>query len=200
MTSKPSPAPTTREKRTPAEQPPVAKPPCDIHASAIIAEKAQITGTHPVEIAEDVVVHPYAKIRAENGSVSIGKGSMIWERAVVGCAEGSYACSVEIGMDVSIETGAIIEGAAIGDGTIVDVNAVVERGAVVGKWCRVAALERVKAGEKLEDFTVVFGDGRRRTDETIRNHEDVREARRDAQVKTVAVMRGLVADAKGKWL
>ncbi|TKA23432.1 hypothetical protein B0A54_17817, partial [Friedmanniomyces endolithicus] len=63
MASRPAPAP----KRP--SQLPASKPPCTIHPSAIIADKAQITGSHTVEIGENAVIHPWARIRAEGGKV-----------------------------------------------------------------------------------------------------------------------------------
>ena len=131
MASRPA-APTKRvSTATPADLAP--KPPCTIHSLAVISEKAQITGSHPVEIGENTVIHPYAKIRSDRGSVKIGKNCTICEKVVIGIAAGDGERSVVIGDGVNIETGAQVEAAAIGDGTSIEVRAIVGKGAVLGK-------------------------------------------------------------------
>lgn len=125
MTSRP--APTKRPSAAaPAEL--ASKPPCNIHASAIVAEKASISGTHAVELGEHTVLHPFAKIKAENGSVSIGRSSIVCETAVIG-GEGD----VHIGDGVVIGSGAIVEGKSIGNGTVVEARAKIGIGATIGK-------------------------------------------------------------------
>jgi len=182
-----------------SKQMPAAKPPCKIHNTAIIAEKAQLTGTYLIEIGEGVVLHPYCKIRAEGGKVTIGKNTMVYERATIGCAQGAEMQDIFMGDDVNIETSAIVEG-SIGDGSTVEVSAMVGRGAAVGKYCKIAPLERVEAGETLEDYTVVYSDGKRRIDKTMEEHEEVREAKRVGQEKAVEVMRKMIPNAAAKWM
>ena len=193
MTSRPADVP----RRT--SQMPAAKPPCTINLSATIADKAQLTGSHPVEIGENVVIHPYARIRAEGGKVVIGKNSVIYERAIVGTAEGAGGGDVVIGDYVNIETGATVEAKSVGDGTTVEVSAVVKKGAVLGKWCKVAVLERVEADQVLEDYTVVYGDGQRRVDKTMKAHEEIRAAKMDGQEKAVQLMKTMIPNAAAKW-
>lgn len=110
--------------------PPVAKPPCKIHSSAIIADKAQLIGTHSVEIGENTVIHPYAKLRAEHGRVIIGKSCTVSEKAVIGLAEGDG--EVVIGDGVNIETGAEVQAKSIGDECVVEVNSKIGKGTVIG--------------------------------------------------------------------
>lgn len=129
MASRPA-APTKRvSTATPADLAP--KPPCTIHSLAVISEKAQITGSHPVEIGENTVIHPYAKIRSDRGSVKIGKNCTVCEKAVIGITGGEG--TVVIGDGVNIETGAQVEAAVVGDGTTIEVRAIVGNGAVLGK-------------------------------------------------------------------
>ncbi|KAK5110779.1 hypothetical protein LTR85_000724 [Meristemomyces frigidus] len=194
MTSKP-----VASKRPPAPIVPAVKTPSQVHPSAIIADKAQITGAHTVEIGESAVIHPYAKIRSERGKVVIGKSSIVYERAVVGVADGGEQ-DITIGEGVNIETGAVIEAKSIGDGSTVEVNASIGRAAVVGRYCRVAALEKVEAGEELEDFTVVYSDGQRRVDKTMRDHPEIREAKQVGQEKSIELMRKMVPNAAAKWM
>jgi dynactin-6 len=129
MSSRPAGATKRVSTATPADLAP--KPPCTIHTSAVVSEKAQITGSHPVEIGENTVIHPYAKIRSDRGSVKIGRNCTVCEKAVVGIADGEG--TVVIGDGVNIETGALVEAAIIGDGTSIEVRAIVGRASVLGK-------------------------------------------------------------------
>ena len=66
---------------------------------------------------------------------------------------------------------------SIGDGSVVEVKSKVRKGAVLGKWCKVAAMSTVEPGEELQDFVVVFGDGKQRIDATMKGRSDVRDAK-----------------------
>lgn len=125
MTSRP--APTKRPSAAVSAEV-VPKPPCTIHPSAIVADKATITGSHAVELGEHTVLHPFAKIRAESGKVTIGRSSIVCETAVVG-----GECDVQIGDGVVIGSGAMIEAKTIGNGTIIEARVKIGRGAVIGK-------------------------------------------------------------------
>lgn len=128
MTSRPV-ASSKRSTATPAE--PIAKPPCKIHPAAVISDKAQITGSHTVELCEDSVLHPHCKIKAEHGIVYIGKGTIICEATMIGVAGGEG--NVIIGDGVTIEAGAVVEAKSIGDGTVIEAKAKIGKGAVIGK-------------------------------------------------------------------
>ena len=197
MTSRPAAPPAKRVPK--AAVLPTTKTPCKIHPSAIVADKAQITGEHTVEIGENAVIHPYAKIRAEGGAVVVGRNSMVYERAVVGVAEGVNQ-DVTIGEGVNIESGASVEAKIVGDGSIVDVHAAVGRGTILGMYCKVAPMERVEAGEKLEDFTVLHSNGQRRVNVTMRDHAEMRDAKAIGQEKTMELMRKLIPNAAAKWM
>lgn len=108
------------------------KPPCNIHPTAVVAEKASITGTYQVDIGEHCILHPYAKIRAEGGKVSIGAFCTISEAAVVGSIA-EHTGNVVLGDHVVIDSGAQVEAASIGDGTEVGIKAIVGHGTVIGK-------------------------------------------------------------------
>ena len=183
------------------------KPQCKIHTTAVVADKAQLTGANTISIGENSFIHPHAKVKAEHGNVTIGKGCIISERATVGPAapaEGNTTEEVDVilGDGVSIESGAVISARQVGDHSTIEINAKVGAGAVVGKWCKVGPLCEVGVDEVVEDFTVVFGDGggKRRVDAVVRERRDVRDLRVRGREKEVEVLRGLVADGKGKWM
>jgi dynactin-6 len=178
---------------------PAARPPCNIDPTAVVADKAQITGSHPVTIGPHAVLHPYARIRAEGGSITIGAYCIIAEGAIVGFPEGQ-AGDVELGRHVSVESGAEVLAKHVGEVTEVGVHTKVGAGATVGKFCRLTPTERVGDGEVLEEFTVVFGEGRRRRDGTVEESEEVRRQRVRVHERHVEVLKKLIPDGKGKWL
>ena len=203
MTSKP--APTKRQPSTTSSVPPV-KPQCRVHSTALISEKAQLTGPGVIEIGENVIVHPHARIKAEGGNVVLGKGCIVSERAVVGLSEASDAgkedaggTEVVLGEGVSIESGTVVEARKIGEWSTVEINAKIGRGAVVGRWCKVGSLCEVKEKEVLEDFTVVFGENRRRVDGTLRDRREIRELKLKGREKEAEVLRSLIPDGSAKW-
>lgn len=209
MTSRP--APTKRSSAAASAQL-AAKPPCQIHASAVVAEKASITGSHTVELGENTVVHPHATIKAENGKVIIGQNSIIYETAVVG-GEGD----IKIGDGVVIESGAIVEAKSIGDGTIIEVKVKIGRGATLGKvqccmqcdalrllmcWkqhCKVTPLNEIKPNENIPDYTVIYGDNQRRHNQTMASNPEVRDAKRKGQELHIQLLKKLIPDASAKY-
>lgn len=122
--------------RRQASAAPGPKPPCSIHPSAIISDKAVIVGTHPVSIGENVVLHPFAKIVSNTGAVRIGKNCVVGDRATVGLSDspGAFAgTTVELEEGVSVESGSIVQAEKIGTGSTVEANSTLGPGVVVGK-------------------------------------------------------------------
>jgi dynactin-6 len=121
--------------------PSAPKAPTKIDHSAIIADKAILTGTHPITVLGRAVIHPYAKVVSQAGPVEIGDGAIVWEKAVVGVAVPDGAVvgaemstqSVLLGRNVVVETGAIVEGEVVGEGTVVECFARIGLGARIGK-------------------------------------------------------------------
>lgn len=126
--------------------------------------------------------------------MTIGANTIVYERAAVGCETGS----VTIGSGCVIDSSATCAG-SVGDCSEVGVGAYVGKDAQAGKWCKVTALERVEDGEQVEDFGVVFADGRRRVDTAMRDHEGMREVRNKGQMMSLELMRKLVPSAASKW-
>lgn len=191
--------PTIKRTTATSSSIPAAHPPCTIHPTAVVADKVLIFGTHPVHIAEHAVLHPYSRIRAEGGSVTIGPYCTIAESAVIG-SPANTAGDVELGSWVSVESGAEVQAKHVGDATEVGVKASIGAGATVGRFCRLTPTETVAAGEQVGDFEVVFGGGTRRRDGTMEGSGDMRAQRVKAQERHVEMLKRLVVDGKAKWL
>ena len=119
--------------RPQASAPLPTRPPTSIHATAIISDKAQLTGTHPISIGANTVIHPFAKIDSTFGEVSIGEGCIVSERVVIGVASAGTETGVVVGDFVSIETGAVVETERLGRGSVVCVMGVLGRGCRIGE-------------------------------------------------------------------
>jgi dynactin-6 len=179
MASRP---PTTKRSTATPYTLPVERPPCTIDPTAVVADKATIIGTYPVEIAEHAIIHPYARIRAEGGLPEGERGDVVLDR------------------HVSVESGAEVLARHVGEVTEVGVHARIEAGAVVGRFCRLTPTKVVRAREEVEDFTVVFGEGQRRRDRTLVGSEEIQKQRVRAQEKHVEMLKKLVVDGKSKWI
>jgi len=196
MASRP---PTTKRSTATPYTLPVERPPCNIDPTAVVADKATIIGTFPVEIAEHAVIHPYARIRAEGGRVTIGPYCVIAETAIVGLPEDQQG-DVVLDRHVSVESGAEVLAKHVGAVTEVGVHARIGAGATVGRFCRLTPTEIVQPGEHVQDFTVVFGDGQRRRDKTLVDREEIQRERVKAQEKHVEVLKKLIPDGNSKWI
>lgn len=125
-----------------------------LDSSVLIAQHAQLTGTHPITIGPNTVMHPHSKISSMLAPVVLGEGVVIYERAKIGVGIGdgtdadsrrSSTISTErssvygrgegtvLGPNVVIETGAIVEAAEVGEGSTIEVGAVLGRGCVIGR-------------------------------------------------------------------
>ncbi|KAK6006087.1 hypothetical protein QM012_006497 [Aureobasidium pullulans] len=181
---------------------PGPKPPCSIHPSAIISDKAVIVGTHPVTIGENVVLHPFAKITSNTGAVRIGKNCVIAERATVGLSDspGTFAgTTVELEEGVSVDSGSIVQAEKIGSGSTIEANSTIGPGVVVGKFCKITASSSIQA-ETLPDFTIVYGGNSRRIDITTKARSDVRDLKLKGQVMHIETLKRLVPSNTMKWL
>ena len=117
------------------------KPPVQFSSSITIADSALLTGSNPIIISSESVIHPRAKLDSLGGKITIGRRCIIHERTTIGAigTEGRVTENgVTLGDYVTVEIGAAIEAGdtIIGDGSIVGVGSKIGRGANVGKVCR----------------------------------------------------------------
>ncbi|KAL1297315.1 hypothetical protein AAFC00_004866 [Neodothiora populina] len=176
------------------------KPPCTIHPSATVSDKAIITGSHPVTIDEGCVIHPFAKITSTIAPVRIGKHCIIAERTSTGLSTESAASEnsvVVIEDNVSIESGAVVEAARVGAGSVVEVNARLGPRAVVGKHCKISALCNIY--DEVPDYTVVFGENTRRIDTTSKSRADIRDLKIKSHHLHIETLKRLIPSNAAKW-
>ena len=120
----------------------------NIASSAFVSEAAYIVGD--VEIGENSSVWPGAVIRADHGTIRIGKNTNIQDNSVV-------HSGVNIGDNVHIGHGAIINCRRIGNNVLIGMNATLLHNAEIGSFCVIGASCLVSQGMKIPDNSFVVG-------------------------------------------
>ncbi|CZR57123.1 uncharacterized protein PAC_07012 [Phialocephala subalpina] len=171
--------------------PPAPKPPTSLSSSIVIAEHASLTGTKLIMIGSNTVIHPRAKLNSAYAPITIGSTCIISERSQIGILkepeDEEEAEPVVIENGVVVEVGAIVEARRVGEGSVIEVNARIGKGAVLGKHCKIGPLCEVAEGEVLPDFTVIFGNGMRRID-----NSGVEDLKMKMVARQVEVLRKLI--------
>ena len=121
-----------------------------IDPSAFISEAAYIVGD--VEIGENANIWPGAVIRADFGTIEIGRNTSLEDNCVV-----HAGTDVSIGNDVIIGHGAVVHGRSIGNNVLVGNNATILDEAEIGEACIIGAGSVVTPGTKIPDNSVVMG-------------------------------------------
>ena len=123
-----------------------------IDKSAFVAKNATVMGD--VILKEETSVYFGAVLRAEEATITIGRGTNIQDNCVLHVDEGA---PLTIGRDCTIGHGAILHGCTIGDNTLVGMGAIVLNNAVIGRDCLIAAGALVTQGAVIPDGSLVIG-------------------------------------------
>jgi len=129
-----------------------------IAKSAFVSEAAYVIGE--VEIGENSSVWPGAVIRADFGSIKIGKNTAIEDNCVIHSGSPSnadYREEVTIGDNVHIGHGAVLNCRKIGNNVLIGMNATVLHDVEIGDLCIIAAGCLVKEGMKVAAGSFVAG-------------------------------------------
>ncbi|KAL3419657.1 Dynactin subunit 6 [Phlyctema vagabunda] len=176
---------------------PAQKPPTSLSSTLVIADNASVTGTHRITLGSSTVVHPRTRLSSVYGTITVGNNCILSERSMIGLQSvptGGEQQGVEIENGVVIENGAVVEGRRIGEGCLIEVNAKIGKGAVLGKHCKIGPLCTVSEGEVLPDFTVVYGDGMRRID-----NSGIEELKLKMVGRQVEILRKLIPSNPAKF-
>lgn len=117
-----------------------------------IAPGAVVCGD--VVLQEEASVWFHAVLRAEEGTIEIGKGSNIQDGCVVHVDKGA---DVSVGAHVTVGHNAVLHGCTVGDHTLVGMGAVIMNHAVIGRNCIVAAGALVTEHTVIPDHSLVMG-------------------------------------------
>jgi carbonic anhydrase/acetyltransferase-like protein (isoleucine patch superfamily) len=124
----------------------------DIHASAWVADSAQVIGQ--VTLAEDSSVWFGVVIRGDTSTITVGKGSNIQDNSVLHADQGM---PLVIGEHVTVGHQAMLHGCTIGHGSLIGIGAVVLNGARIGQHCLVGAGALVTEGKEFPDGSLIIG-------------------------------------------
>lgn len=191
--------------------PPAQKPLLHIHPTATIADKANISGTHPITISASAIIHPFARLDSSVGPIEIGEAAVVWEKAVVGAPptvstpnsiEVNEPATTVIGAYASIHPhSAVHVGSSIGVHASVEVGAVVGAGAVLSEYVKLSPCVEIAAGVEIKSFMTVFWVGDKqmeRVNTTTREQGEVRELYEKGSEKEIALLKRVVRGG-GKW-
>src|ERR1700744_5156032 len=109
-----------------SQHPSTPKPPTILSPSLVIDSSATLTGTHPIKLGNNTIIHPRTRFTSAHAPITVGNGCIIGARAAIGLREGSgkgqQPEGVTIENGVMIEVGAVIEGRVVGEGSVIEVN------------------------------------------------------------------------------
>ena len=123
-----------------------------IHPTAWVAPGAILRGD--VTLGESVSVWYNAVLRADQESITIGKGSNIQDNCVLHGDPGNH---IVVGENVTVGHGAILHGCTVEDQCLIGMNAVVLDKAVIGAGSIVGAGAVVASGSVIPPGSLVLG-------------------------------------------
>ncbi|KAK3210245.1 hypothetical protein GRF29_44g2097387 [Pseudopithomyces chartarum] len=180
--------------------------------TCLIAQHAGFTGTQPITVGPNVVLHPHAKVSSTLAPVVLGEGVVLWERAKVGVgmgesmndsrrnSEASRANSVRdssrgegtvLGRNVTVEATAVVEAAEVGEGTVIEVGAYLGKGCVIGKHCTIVAHCVIPANTQIPDYMVVQSATEYRVNKTLLLKPEVLEMRTNFHTMQIQTFKSL---------
>ena len=121
-----------------------------IHPSAFVSANATLIGD--VRVGPQSSVWPGAVIRADSGTISIGKGSNVQDNSVIHADDDAH-----IGDRVTIGHGVVCHAKAIGDGCLLGNGSVLNDGVILGNECLVAAGSVIPENTVFDDNQLIRG-------------------------------------------
>ena len=121
-----------------------------VDPSAYVNELAYVVGD--VEIGAGSTVWPCAVLRADEGSIRVGRNTHIQDGSVVHTGR-----LTEIGSDINIGHSVVIHAAKVGDRCLIGNNATLLEEVEIGDDCLVAANALVRRGAKVPPGSFVVG-------------------------------------------
>ena len=123
-----------------------------IGKGVFIASTAYVIGD--VNVGDDASIWPYAVVRGDEDSISIGRFSNLQDHVVVHTDRGIKTI---IGEGVTIGHRAIIHGARVGDYVLVGMGAILLNNAEVGEYSIIGAGAVVTEGTRIPPRSVAVG-------------------------------------------
>ena len=121
-----------------------------VDATAFVSANATLIGD--VRVGPQSSVWPGAVIRADSGTISIGRGSNVQDNSVIHADD-----DASIGDGVTIGHGVVCHAKTIGDGCLLGNGSVLNDGVILGNGCLVAAGSVIPENAVFEDNQLVRG-------------------------------------------
>ncbi len=122
----------------------------EIHETAFVSASAHLIGD--VRIGPFSSVWPGAVIRADSGSITIGKRSNVQDNSVLHADHGAT-----IGDDVTIGHGVVCHAKKVGDGCLIGNGSVLNDGVELGSGCLIAAGSVITENSLIDPRSIVRG-------------------------------------------
>ncbi|KAH3820571.1 hypothetical protein DPMN_122315 [Dreissena polymorpha] len=132
-----------------------------IATGAVVCDESELVGD--ITIGARTVIHPKARIIAEDGPIIIGENNIIEELACIinkspeNASPGSPQAVMIIGNNNVFEVGSHIEAVKIGDHNVVEAKATVGRQVILTSGCIIGAACTVTSSEDMEENCVIYG-------------------------------------------
>ncbi len=127
-----------------------------IASSACVMQGAVLMGD--VILGEECGVWPNAVLRADLGTIRVGKGTNIQDSCVFHMDDPSTGYGLlELGEDVTVGHMCILHGCTVGDNSLIGMGSIVMDGAKVGKNCLIGAGSLVTSKTVIPDGHLAFG-------------------------------------------
>ena len=123
-----------------------------IHPTAWVAPGAVLRGD--ITIGEQVSIWYNAVLRADQETITVGRGSNIQDNCVL---HGDPGHDITIGENVTVGHGAILHGCTVEDQCLIGMNAVVLDNTVIGRGSIVGAGAVVGSGQTIPPRSLVLG-------------------------------------------
>ncbi|KAF3905389.1 hypothetical protein ABW21_db0205613 [Orbilia brochopaga] len=136
-------------------------PPLSIDPSVLLSDAISFSGTFPITLGANTILHPRCKLNSTEGPIIVGSNCIVSEKTQLIAPD---ADGLVLGDYVLIEVNCTIHAARIGEGTSIEVGAKLGKGCRIGNNCTLSPLSTVADGEELPDLMVLYGENYRRMD------------------------------------
>ena len=124
-----------------------------ITPGAVVCQEAELKGE--VTIAAKTVVHPKARIIAEQGPIVIGESNLIEEQALI--INSTPGKIMVIGNHNVFEIGSQCRSTSIGNNNVIESKSKVGSNVVLTNGCVVGTMCELDSNETLPENTIIFG-------------------------------------------
>ncbi|XP_060070072.1 dynactin subunit 6-like [Ylistrum balloti] len=137
-----------------------AKPKVLVSHGAVVCDECEIIGD--VTIGARSVIHPKARIIADDGPIIIGENNIIEELVTIvnrnpAGTDANTQQVMIIGNNNVFEVGCYVEATKIGDHNVVEAKAKVGRQVGLTTGCIIGSMCSLTSNETLPDNTVIYG-------------------------------------------